>query len=207
MKSIDSKPVIGHVIAASGLRSNVAFRSMDWALVETSVKHGKNKPPPISSFKKVSELPSVLGSKSNYKMTKDSVVRQIGEIKKDSWVAKTGRTSEVTAGFVNEMKRIVNWEQYKDYCSEEVELIGLGNDFAQLGDLGSMMTNSSGELVGMLIARDSCVNDYDIGLVTPILDIFQDVKQQTGGVLSLSPLHRQTTFMTYIYRLLQLLTL
>lgn len=186
MKSIDSKPVIGHVIAASGLRTNAAFRSMDWALVEISVKHGKNKPPPASSFTKAGEMPSALGSKSGYKMTKDSVVRHIGEMKKDSWVAKTGRTSKATAGFVNEMKRIVNWEQYKDYCSEEVEVIGLGNDFAQLGDSGSMVTNSSGELVGILFARDSCVHDYDIGFVTSILDIFQDVKQQTGGVLSLN---------------------
>lgn len=184
-ESPHSNPIIGHVIAASGLRTNNVNRSMNWALIETPGTHTKNKPPLKNMFLRDAELPSPLEWDVGYHMTADSVVRQIGAVEKGSWVAKTGRTSRVTSGFVNRMDRVVNWAQYGGFHSEEIEVIGPGRDFAAGGDSGSMVTNSSGELVGILIGKDSCASDHGIGFFTPIFDIFRDVELQTGGVLSL----------------------
>lgn len=58
-------------------------------------------------------------------------------------------------------------------------------DFAEGGDSGPMVMNASGELVDLLVGKDSCSTDWGIGFVTPIQDIQQDVEKQTSGLWSL----------------------
>lgn len=183
LKLLDANPEIGKVRAASGLRKNASNRRMDWALFETPSTHTRNKPPPNSAFLKPQDFPG--GNELLYTQNEDSYVRNIGVIKANSWVSKTGRTSRVTSGTVSTLTRAVHWEQHGEFYSDEIEVMGLTNDFADGGDSGSMVMNASGELVGLLIGKDSCATDWSVGFVTPIQDIQQDVKMETGGFLSL----------------------
>lgn len=183
MQFLHANPVIGKVFAYSGLRKNASNRRMDWAIFETPDTYTKNRPPPKSAFKKPEDFPG--GVSLSYKLTEDSYVKNMDRIRPGSWVAKTGRTTGVTSGTVNLMRRFVHWEQHGDFCSEEVEVLGLAEDFADGGDSGSFVMNVSGELVGLLIGKESGATGWNSGFVTPIQDIQQDVKQQTGGFLSL----------------------
>lgn len=143
MRHHHAYPVIGNVFAFSGLRKNASNRRMDWALFDTPETHPRNKPPPKSAYTTNVQFPE--GLSFAYTLTEDSYVRNIGVMKQDSWVAKTGRTSGVTSGIVNSMKKFVHWQQHGTFCSEEIEVIGLGKDFARGGDSGSIVTNKSGD--------------------------------------------------------------
>lgn len=109
----------------------------------------------------------------------------MGMIRDKSWVIKTGRMSAVTSGTVNTLREVVHWEQYGELCSEKIKVMGMRRSFAEGGDSGSMVINASGELVGLLTAQDSCASDAGISFINPIQDTHQDVKEQTGGFLSL----------------------
>lgn len=183
IQHLDANPEIGKVVVASGLRKDASNRRMNWALFETPSTHTRNKPPPRSAFSNFANFPGASGIL--YKKNEDSYVRNMGVMTLDSWVTKTGRTSAVTSGVVTTLTRAVHWEQHGDFYSDEVEVLGLTQDFANGGDSGSMVMNISGELVGLLIGNDSCASDWGIGFVTPIQNIQQDVKRETGGFLSL----------------------
>ena len=166
---------------ASGLRINEARRRMDWALVESPDTFTTNKPPPADSFPSAAQQ----HYPQKYRASVDSKVRQFGRMALGDWVAKRGRSSNDTSGIVNRMRRLVHWDNHHDLISEEVEVFGLMRDFADHGDSGAFVTNVRGELVGLLIGRDSNASDFDIGFVTPIEDIQQDIKELSGGFLSL----------------------
>lgn len=178
MQFLHANPVIGKVFAYSGLRKNASNRRMDWAIFKTPVKtpdtYTKNRPPPKSAFKNTEDFPG--GVSLSYKMTEDSMVTNMDRIRPGSWVAKTGRTTGVTSGIVNQMRRFIHWEQHGDFCSEEVEVLGLAEDFADRGDSGSFVMNVSGELVGLLIGKDCGATEWGAGFVTPIQDLQEDVK-------------------------------
>ena len=177
--------VIGKVIAASGVRISKHVRRMDWALISTTGPLAKNKPPPHSAFSGQMPVAFPKGRVYAYKINEDFCVWQFAPLQLDSWVAKTGRTSGVTSGVVNNMQRLVHWLEYGDLVSKEVEVMGLVTNFASAGDSGSMVTDELGNLVGILIGRDSCAREFDVGFVTPIFDIQADVREKTGGFLSI----------------------
>lgn len=193
MSSIDTNPIIGHVIAASGMRINSDGRRMNWALIETPETFRKNNPPPLSAFdqRPMVELPTASGMDFHYQLTKDSIVRHTDVVKKGTWVTKQGKMTLVTAGVVNRMKRVIHWKEHEDFITEEMEVMGLSKDFCDGGDSGAMVTNSYGELIGMVIGKEGCSNDFAVGIVTPILDIFRDVKAHTGGDLSLDSVPKE----------------
>lgn len=82
---------IGRVVATSGKRLNAAGRRMDWALIQViDDKDEKSssipkKPPPGGIILFIPE-----GGKIYYEVTPDSLIRQFGTMKKDSWVKRTG---------------------------------------------------------------------------------------------------------------------
>lgn len=65
-------------------------------------------------------------------------------MKKNSWVIRNGRTTEVTTGIVNDMERITSCEN-GDIVSVEVKVFGIWNEFVRYGDSGSVVV---GALVG-----------------------------------------------------------
>ena len=180
-KVFSQSPPLGKVLAASGLTTKNRSR-MDWALVElhSSQAFGKNRAAPASSF----NVQACYGI--DYTITESWEVQNFGKaMVSNSWVAKIGRTSGCTSGNVNALGRLIPWQQHAGWATEEVEVMGTTTNFACGGDSGSFVTNEHGELVGLLIGKDSFSADFDCGFVTPIKVIQEHIKEMTGGTITL----------------------
>lgn len=183
LRRMAATSVIGHVIAKSGFKVNKGMRRLDWALIYSPDPHSKNKPSPKSAFHRDEDFPR--GEPSFYNVTEDSISRQIDTLSINDWVGKQGRTTNCTSGVVNSLDRIISWSQYGNSISTEIEVFGLSDDFAAGGDSGALVTNAKGNIVGMVVGKDSRASDYDIGIVTSFRELQEDIKEQTGGFLSI----------------------
>ena len=181
LPSLIANSGIGKVVLASGHRVHDE-RRLDWALIESPSTFSPNKPPPRSSFlPRTERLPEV----GFYNPNSDSKALQLGRVKEEDWVTKRGRTSDVTSGKVNKMRREVEWMEHKK-ITFEMEIMPLTEDFAAPGDSGSIVTNAKGELVGLMFAMADEPGRHDIAFMTPIAAIQDDVKRMTeGGFVSL----------------------
>lgn len=185
-RRISGNPPIGQVIAASGIRLNSNRRRMDWALVQVPGTTSRNNPPPRTGLRLDDRAAFPKYGQESYMITADSIIRHFGDMKKDSWVIKNGRTTAVTSGIVNSMTRTIQWNNsslLKE--SAEVEVIGLTDVFAHYGDSGSFVCDETGSLVGLLIGMDTSAGEYGGGFVTPIMEIQADVNLMTNGFLSI----------------------
>ena len=171
---------IGRVLAASGYQVNKANRRMDWALIESPATYGKNFAPNGRALKRAEQL--LLGS---YEICEGFIVQETAEVGLNDFVVKKGRTTGITSGIINKMDRVVAWPVLGGKETEEIEIMGLGADFADPGDSGSFVTDAKGRLVGMLFAKDACASGFDISFMTPIHDLQDSVRERTGAVLSL----------------------
>lgn len=114
-----SNPCIGKVILASGYRKNKDNQRLDWALIENPDTFSPNKPPPESSLVGgFVDLPS----DDLYLQNQDPVVREVSGVQAGDWVIKRGRSTGVTSGFINGMKRDINWLSL-GFSSEEWEIL------------------------------------------------------------------------------------
>ncbi|EEQ31332.1 hypothetical protein McanMca71_004557 [Microsporum canis] len=165
-------PVIGRVIFASGGRVRDSTR-VDWALILSPGTFVANKPPPVSTFGPFSLPPC-----GSYFADGESRVKSFGQVKCGDWVAKFGRTSETTSGVINRLYREVRWPS--GMRSFEMEVLSPDGDFSRPGDSGSMVINSKGEFVGLVLARDSSA-PFGATYITPISLIQSDIKERTGG--------------------------
>lgn len=77
------------------------------------------------------------------------------------------------------MNRDVEWLSGKK--SQEIEVMSRTHHFSARGDSGSFVVNATGELVGLISAADTCVNNFNIGFMTPMGSIQESVKEMTGG--------------------------
>ena len=180
-EALAARPPIGRIFAGSGKRRNDEGRRMDWLLVESPATFRSNKPSPPSAFINAIEFPS--SDELSYKLSVDSAMSKFGVLKLSSWVAKNGRSTGVTSGWVHTVGRDVNWEN--GMVTIEAEIKGNYRDFADHCDSGSFIHDEEGDLVGMLIGQDFYNNDFNSGFVSRIQDIIRDVKERTGGDLSL----------------------
>lgn len=99
----NNKP-IGWVIATSGTKSNAAGRGMGRALMEVEGdKMGSYPPSPA----KLHFAAFPVGGAGYYNVNQDSLIRQLSTMKKNSWIIKNARTTEVTTGIVNDMVGIM----------------------------------------------------------------------------------------------------
>jgi hypothetical protein len=185
MHKMASERPFGKVIASSGvkIRNN---RRLDWSLIEISQitnKLMRNKPVPRSLLDDMDYPPS-----GPYNITEDTWIKQwqLEPSKPQDWLVKFGRSSRCTTGLINSMNRIVQWLSHPGLETEEIEIMGLTSDFAALGDSGSMITNTKGELVGMLIGKDGNAGDWGFGFMTHFSAIREHVREVTGGFLSLN---------------------
>lgn len=172
---------IGQVLAASGYKVNKANRRMDWALIESPITYSKNIAPSRFGLRKLQQPP--LGS---YNIGEQFIITKTAAVQVNEFVIKKGRTSGITSGFINKMQRVIAWPSLGGRETEEIEVMGLGGDFADPGDSGSFITDIRGRLVGLLFAKDACASDYDVGFMTPIHDIQDNVREVTGATLSLA---------------------
>ncbi|MCJ1242207.1 hypothetical protein MMC14_010214 [Varicellaria rhodocarpa] len=185
LEDMVNNAVKGHVIAASGYRVTIRNRLLDWAHV--CYTSGGNVP--LSHTIPSKEISSLGQFPENYtySKTKDSLIRQMSRAKLSDWVAKKGRTSDWTTGFVNRMDRIWKCDDPEGPIwlgTKEAEVMWCGSDatpFANRRDSGSLVHNKEGELVGILLARD----ENGVGIILHIQDVQEDVKKMTGEFLSL----------------------
>lgn len=105
----------------------------------------------------------------------------MGRVKEEGdWVTKVGRTTRLTSGHINRMRRKVYWKEH-DKTTFEMEIMSSEGHFAQAGDSGSMVLNARGELVGLVFATDKYAREFDTTFMTPIDLIQEDVERLTGG--------------------------
>jgi hypothetical protein len=172
---------IGGVEYSSGFRKNNKNTRLDWALVvlNSSASFSQNKPPPETAF-----LPEALFDKTfEYVVEPNEIVSNYAPLVTGDWVAKTGRTTTVTAGEVSSIKTEVWWENgMKSMESVVLTAIG-GHQFAKGGDSGAMVINLKKEWVGIVIGSDAY---FETGYVTPVQDLMDDIKEKTGGIISLA---------------------
>ena len=176
MVSEDS--TIGKVVMASGVRLNKSRRRMDWALFTTPTAFQQNHVPSPTLFIMRQERPL------NYDFEEQFVMSKFGEIQNGDWVTKNGRTTGTTAGYVNQMERIVFWPEY-NMTSSEIEVVGLAAAFAERGDSGSAVINMHGELIGIVIAMEMNSTSEHSGIVTSIGDLLRDLGEREGVTLRL----------------------
>lgn len=179
LSNLLSKPPMGQVVLASGQRMQNTHR-VDWALIETPETFTPNKPPPSSNLQPYQDPHD-----SIYSISPDFKARVFGHPKVGDWVVKQGRTRPITSGYVNGMRRNIYWH-HLDIASDEWEVLSSPNGrFAAPGDSGSWVFNRHGEVLGVLFAIDPNLNNHDAGFFTPMHLIQDDVKELTGGFISL----------------------
>ena len=125
-----------------------------------------------------------------YESDASSPIHSFGNMALQDWVIKKGRTSGVTTGQVNRSTRTIKWDGYNNNrtTTEEWEkLLGLSGDFARPGDSGAFVVNERYELVGMLLGRDAHATRFNVGLVTAIGDIEEDLNAICGARFVLPP--------------------
>ena len=185
LEQCDKSPVIGTVIYGSGMRKNQANRRMDWALIETPHTYSVNVPTPDHPFFLLEQTRQLVGRSEpvRYSANANSQVRAIGDLDLCDWVCKMGRSSLGTSGQVNRLRREIKWEGYDHFITQEIEVFGLRHDFVDPGDKGAWVTNRAHELVGVLMGMDPFASAAgpNIGFVTDIRDIEQDVRAISGG--------------------------
>lgn len=150
IQQLEANTGIGKVVVASGHYKNASNRRMDRALMESPSTHPKNKPSSTTHLRSNGDFPD--GDQTAYTLNKDSFARNIGAIRANSWAAKKGRTSNVTAGIVNNTRPSRSLgASTENLWSQEVEVMGLAPDFAPRGGgiSGRFITNASGKIAGV----------------------------------------------------------
>jgi len=92
------------------------------------------------------------------------------------------KVSEMTCERLSAIKSSIQWPERKGVTTECVVTAQDGLAFALLGDSGSFVLNQTGALVGLLIAG---VDGRGTGYVTPIQEIWEDVRTRTGHEIEL----------------------
>ena len=86
-----------HQLDTSGRRLNAAGRRMDWALLtQVAGDKTKNYPPSPAKLHSVA-FPE--GGAGYYKVTPGSLISQFETMKKDYWLIKNGRTTQITTRY------------------------------------------------------------------------------------------------------------
>ncbi|OJD17328.1 hypothetical protein AJ78_02566 [Emergomyces pasteurianus Ep9510] len=170
------KRSIGRVLCASGYRLSGRSR-VDWALVDASETFTANRPPSRSNFSPNHKKPNPVAL---WGPNEDFQAREFGNLREGDWVAFRGRGSGVVSGEVNPIRSRIFWP-VPNLTSDEWEVLPLGDgSFTLPGDSGSMVFNSKGQIVGLNMATVG-----EAGYITTVETIQKDVKELTGGFLSL----------------------
>ncbi|OBT66975.1 hypothetical protein VE03_04235 [Pseudogymnoascus sp. 23342-1-I1] len=116
-----------------------------------------------------------------YETKRGETVSGTGKLEKFSWVGKSFFGWRPVGGRVNSLERTVCWDNGMVPREVEVLQADARGRFAEDRDEGSMVFNEAKEWVGMLVGADS----GHAGYVTPAADIIADIKERTGGTITL----------------------
>lgn len=99
---------------------------------------------------------------------------------------KSGRSTRVTEGIYGGLRPIritnergPNGEEFTLETEEHSVTPSDGGPFAEPGDSGSLVFNSGGDVVGILVAGGMRVN---VAYFQHIKDVFEDIKDVTGAM-------------------------
>ncbi|KAL6409836.1 hypothetical protein AUP68_06234 [Ilyonectria robusta] len=192
----DDHHILGEIFAASGFRrrSEEDNHRMDWALIDIrGIRQGKNLLPKRevwvekSVFSNRAVYPSPETSGSLLKNQESS----IKDLPIGGSVFKVGATTKATIGCYSEYKlrcKLIDDKHMKVGVSEEYTFIGqpaIDNIFIGSGDSGSVVFDKNGCVLGLAFrgARPQQA-EREYGYVTPIEDVFADIKLFSGGAIT-----------------------
>ncbi|KAK0715993.1 hypothetical protein B0H67DRAFT_554408 [Lasiosphaeris hirsuta] len=193
--------VLGTVYCASGYKRRTPNNGrLDWALIMPldHARIGGNSLPSFETWEhrydSVQEFPA--------QVTYDAPLRQptksgLKGLSQEAFVYKLGATTEATVGRFNGMKSEVNIAQDRHLVggdSEEFSYIQGGElikgfdghqAFATKGDSGSVVWDEEGRAVGLLFRGQTAQQVIEtIVYVTPIHDVFEDIKKFSQGAIT-----------------------
>lgn len=180
------KAPLGLTIACSGFRVNENNHKMDWALVEvSSERFMANFAPDTYAF---SSAPEHRPKNKTY--DSDTMpITKTAAVQPGEWVVTRGRTSGVTTGVVHKMAMEVNDWRTRNLVSTEIVVMHTSREtqvfppvFSEEGDSGAWIFNADGIVVGEQIAHRERTEGYnDLTVMTPIIDVFEDIEALTHG--------------------------
>lgn len=216
LATVNRLPIIlGCTLVSSGHAVNSESAIVDWAFIEfsPSLQQSSDLQLPMVNVLPPANHPQLKSESyegaafyaGSLSKTSPFLATNFGEIKKNGWYFKQGRTSNVTAGICNGTEAEINRsgqgirydEEGKAYTLREKstrELIILSYDkdhqeseiqvpFSKPGDSGSFVINELGMVCGLLYGEHTglCGNRYDhgAGLVMSMTDVCSSVALKT----------------------------
>ena len=174
LKQLEANGAFGKVRFASGhdVRTPKGAR-LDWAFVESPGSIQQNAPPEKLTQQQLREI--------EYEPTPSQRVTSWRAPKVGEWVIRSGRTS-LRQGTINRVGRSIKWENRPE--SEEMEVVGIDDEFGDAGDSGSWVLDQRFNLVGVMFGVDSRGSE-NCGVITPIQDLIEDIEKRTGCIVTL----------------------
>ncbi|KAH6982337.1 hypothetical protein BKA56DRAFT_550287 [Ilyonectria sp. MPI-CAGE-AT-0026] len=186
--------IFGHLFAASGFRRRSARNNhrMDWALLDVhSIRQGKNLLPKREVWLKKTIFPD--DARFPRPETSGSLLKDqessLKNLPGGSSVFKVGTTTKATIGAYSEYKTVCKLSDdnhMKVGVSEEFTFIGqpvFDDIFIRPGDSGSVVFDKNGCVLGLaFMGWRPQQSRGGYGYVTPIEDIFADIK--SGGTIT-----------------------
>ncbi|KFZ25359.1 hypothetical protein V502_00164 [Pseudogymnoascus sp. VKM F-4520 (FW-2644)] len=179
LDEIATQGPIGQVKFASGYRLTDKNHRMDWALIELDPARPVQNLLPMKNQFKMRSFHGV----SAYRVQEADTVSGTNDTFNSRWYGKVGRTSEYTGAEQSLIKRAIAWDDGTVSHEYEFKSMDSGDQFAQVGDSGSLVFNLEKEWVGMLFAVERSMG---IGFVTPAFELLRDIEETTGGTITLA---------------------
>ena len=208
---LDRLPMqVGRVAYSSGEMISANNTILDWAFVETAGNPDFHAPNRLPESDKIKHLASSYKTgEVNYRVTFDKPqhAQVFSEIEKGKWYFKIGRTTGITTGVCHGTKvdiqrpGEIRWSKtgkainLGETTTREFLIMGLSAEifsgdaeaFVQLGDSGSFVVNSFGEVAGLLYGQlTSYAGRYtNAGLVTSMDEVVASIEEKTNCTLEL----------------------
>lgn len=173
------------VLHASGNKLNENGHRLDWALVQwpDQSTNPSNTPPSRNQFPTDSNSFTYRKTTLMYNVGHNETITEIGTWKLGEWVAKQGRTTNVTVGEINGFSVVTPWRDGDvEMETEEVQILPWSSKFAQGGDSGSLIFNLKKQWVGIVWGSQA---KEDSSSALSASEIVADIKNKTGGTITL----------------------
>lgn len=192
----EGKNILGHVFYASGYRRRSQGKGrLDWALISVDQhRQGQNRLPTQAAWRHKYKVPGSHLPKESYGALLKQPTQSLRAMNLGDHVWKQGAITGVTHGVYNEFKTncIIKEDGHlndvsrtsSEYCIIGGSGLRHGTDarFSGHRDSGAVVFDHAGHLVGLVFGGQVPHQDKKgYTLVTPIEDIFDDIKAISNG--------------------------
>jgi len=186
------KHVFGSLLYGSGFnRRSQRNQRLDWALIRVPAeRRGTNDLPSLPSWNKAyasrNRHPEPVGCSTNLRPQGQA---SLWKMEVGDKAFKVGARTKQTAGYYSEFKskcKVKHDRHLQTIPSSEFVFVGYtgssGSTFADCGDSGAVVFNAFGQLIGLAFTGQSPQGaNKGYTLVTPIEDVFEDIKAMSKG--------------------------